>query len=209
MEPANLIRWGGLAAVLAGVLLLVTDVLKLFVFENFSTTATTNTYVFITGGFLLSALLFSLGLVGLYASQAEAAGPLGLLGFLVAFIGTALVAGAFWAQEFFVPAAVEVAPDFLDNEQPGWLNFGFIMSFSLFALGWLLFGAATLRARVYPRWAAVLLMVGVVLILLPLPVPSLVFDVAVVWLGFVLLTRRSASTEWPQRYELRDTPRGS
>ena len=97
MEPANLIRWGGLAAVLAGVLLLITDILKLFVFEDFSTTATTNTYVFITGGFLLSALLFSLGLVGLYASQAEAAGPLGLLGFLVAFIGTALVAGAFWA----------------------------------------------------------------------------------------------------------------
>ncbi len=201
MSSSNVIRWGGLPAVLAGMLLLLFDVLELFVsdFENFSVIAITGTYAVIAGFFLLAALLSSLGLIGLYASQAEAAGPLGLLGFVVAFIGTTLVAGAFWAQEFFVPAVAKVAPELLDNELPGWLNFGFSMSFSLFALGWLLFGVATFRARVHPRWAAVLLMIGAVLILLPLPIASVVFDVAVAWLGLALLAGRGTSTEWSQR----------
>lgn len=189
----NPIRWSGLAAILAGVLLLVSDLLELFVFEleNFGASATTSGYFLVVGLFLLTALLFSFGLVGLYASQVEAAGLLGLLAFLVAFVGTTLVAGAFWAQEFFAPTVAGVAPEVLNGEQAGWLNLGFIASFSLFALGWLLFGASTLRARVHPRWAAVLLMVGAVLIFLPLPASSVVYSVAMVWLGFSLFREKS------------------
>ena len=192
MKLANLIRWGGLAAVLAAVLLLVSDVLELLVFgfENVSTIATTGVYVFVTASFLLAALLLSFGLVGLYASQAESAGYLGILGFLMAFVGTVMFAGFFWAQEFFAPVVAEAAPGLLDNI-PRWLYFGSVLTFSLFALGWLLFGVGTYKARIYPRWAALLLMIGAVLIIFPLPVPSAVFDVAVAWLGLVLLTGRT------------------
>lgn len=191
MELANLIRWGGLAAILAGGLLLIFDILEYFIFdlENFSTVAATGTYIFVIGGFLITTLLASLGLVGLYASQAEAAGLLGAVGFLVAFTGTALVTGAFWAQEFFVPAVAEVAPDVLDSGLLGWLYFGFVVSFFLFALGWVLFGVATFRARIYPRWAALFLIIGAVLTVLPqLPVPSIIFDVAMAWMGLLLFT---------------------
>ena len=192
MSPPKIIRWSGLAAVLAGVLLLIADSV-----EYLGRTATTGIYVFVMGLFLLTALLFSLGLVGLYASQAETAGLLGLLGFLAAFIGTTLVAGAYWAQAFFAPAVAEITPQFLYSQQPGLLNFGFIMSFSLFAFGWLLFGVATLRARVHPRWAAVLLMVGAVLLVLPLPIASAIFDVAVAWLGFSLFIEKGEVVQPP------------
>lgn len=192
MKLANLIRRSGAAAVFASMMLLISDILELLVFgfENVSTIAAMGVYAFITACVLLAALLLSLGLIGLYASQAEAAGFLGFLGFLMAFVGTLLFAGFFWAQEFFAPVVAEAAPDLLDNV-PGWLYFGSVMTFSLFALGWLLFGVATFRARIYPRWAALLLMIGAVLIIFPLPVPSVVFDVAVAWLGLTLLRGRT------------------
>ena len=66
-------------------------------------------------------------------------------------------------------------------------------------VGWLLFGAATLRARVYPRAAAVLLMVGAVLAALPLPFTYVVFGVAVAWLGSGLFARRGEATRQPSR----------
>ena len=73
-------------------------------------------------------------------------------------------------------------------------------SYVLAALGWLLFGVATLRARVYPRWAAILLIVGAVLLGLPVPGLEIVLAVAVAWLGFALFTGRGvAPTERPER----------
>ena len=132
MKFTKLIWLSGLAAVLAAMLLLISDVLELLVFgfENVSAIATRDVYVFIMAGVLLAALLLSLGLIGLYASQAEAAGSLGLLGFLMAFVGTVLFAGFFWAQEFFAPVVAEAAPGLLDNV-PRWLYFGSVMTFSL------------------------------------------------------------------------------
>jgi hypothetical protein len=43
------------------------------------------------------------GLVGLYVCQSEAAGLLGLVGFLMSFSGNALIAGAVWEETFVVP----------------------------------------------------------------------------------------------------------
>ena len=202
MASSNLIRWGGLAAVLAGALLLIADIVGFFAidFENFSESATTGSYAFAFVLFLLAGVLLLLGLVGLYAYQSEAAGPLGLIGFLVAFLGTALVVGAFWAQLFVAPSAAIEAPAFLDAEQvAGPVDFGFTLSFLLIALGWLLFGFATLRAQVYPRAAAIVLMIGAVLSFLPIPFATILLDVAVAWLGFSLLTGRGTSAQQPSR----------
>lgn len=43
------------------------------------------------------------GLVGLYVCQSEAAGLLGLVGFLMSFSDNALIAGAVWVDTFIVP----------------------------------------------------------------------------------------------------------
>ncbi len=63
-----------------------------------------------------------------------------------------------------------------------------------------MFGIATLRAGVFPRWAAILLMVGAVLSFFPVPLTGIVLSAAVIWLGSILLTGRGvAPGEQPQR----------
>ena len=177
-----------MAAVLAGELLLVSNFFEFFVlrFGSFGANATAGEYAFVAGFFLLTALLCLLGLVGLYVGHAKPAGRLGLPAFLMAFVGTTLVTGVFWPQEFFAPIVAGVDPESLDSRRAEWLNLGFAASFFLFVLGWVLFGASTLRARVHPRWAAVLLMVGAVLVVFPLPASSVVFGTAVIWLSLSL-----------------------
>ena len=70
---------------------------------------------------------------------------------------------------------------------------GVYLTFLAFAVGWLLFGIVTLRARVYPRWAAILLVAGAVISILPLPVTTVVLSAAVVWLGFHLFAGSDAT----------------
>ena len=201
MSSSNLIRWAGLAAILAGVLLVVADLLNLAIGfdddEPFSETATTDIYAFQSVVNLLAAVLLLIGLVGLYARQSEAAGLLGLAGFLVAFLGTALVTGLLWASLFIVPTLAVEVPAFLDQvEGP---PPGFFLTFITFAVGWLLFGIATLLARVYPRIPTILVMIGAVIAVLPLPFTGIVLAIAVAWLGFALFTGSEALTEQPSR----------
>jgi len=152
-------------------------------FNDYVESATTGTFVAQQMLFLTGAVLLLGGLVGLYARQSEAAGRLGLAGFLVAFLGTALLVGLFFVQAFFVPYLATRFPEVLDAGEQGLLAVGFGLTFIVFPVGWLLFGVATLRARVYPRAAAILLVIGTVSTFVPVPTATVVLDVAVAWLG--------------------------
>jgi hypothetical protein len=132
-------------------------------------------------------MLLVLGLVGLYARQSQAAGLLGLLGFLAAFAGTILLAGFFWSSAFIAPALANAAPTLLNAGPPP----GLTPTFSTFAIGWILFGVASLRTRVYPRVAVIVLIIGAALTFLPIPLVGVVFDVGVAWLGFSLFRTSS------------------
>jgi hypothetical protein len=196
MSSSNLIRWSGLAAMVAGALWVVGDLLNLTVLfspEPFSEEAQTGSYVFRQALFLLGVMLLLVGLVGLYARQSQPAGALGFVGFLVAFAGTVLVAGFLWASIFIAPVLATEAPELLDAGPPP----GLFLAGITCGVGWLLFGIAALRARVYPRWATILLIVGAVLFVLPLPLTAIVLSVAVAWLGFHLFTGREAAEAQP------------
>jgi len=201
MSASNLIRVGGLAAVLAGALLLIADLWSLLLevivggSENFSEFAVTTPWTVLSTMFLLGSLLLLVALVGLYARQSEAAGTLGLAGFLVALVGTGLLVGMMWTMAFVVPSAAIEAPAFLDAEETaGPLDMGFMLSGIAVAVGWALFGVATLRARVFPRRAAIVLIIGALLTVLPLPATTLLIDVAVAWLGLSLLSGQGRFT---------------
>lgn len=191
MSSSDLIRWGGLAAMAAGVLLLTAELLELltgFGDEPFSELALTGLFFFQQALYLLGMMLLLVGLVGLYARQSETAGPLGLIGFLVAFVGTVFFAGFFFANLFVAPALAVGAPEFLDlGRLPG-----FPLALYTYAVGWLLFGLASLRARVYPRAPVILLTVGAAIDLLAAPFTGVVIDVAFAWLGFSLFSGRDA-----------------
>ena len=196
MSSSSLIRLAGLAALSSGVLAAIGDLLSLVVDLENPLSATTAGYNVVFFLYLLSTALLLLGLVGLYTSQSQAAGILGLVGFLVAFLGTVLLAGALWFELFITPALATEAPE-LVAEELGLT--GFILMLLVGAVGWVLFGVATLRAGVYPKWAAVLLIVGGVIAFFPLPLVGIIFSVAVAWLGFMLFTGQVSSDEQPSR----------
>jgi hypothetical protein len=123
-----------MAAVVAGTLSIVVDLIVLSVFgfgQSFGAALASSVLLFRSAVAPLATALLLLGLVGLYARQSEATGVPGLISFLVAFVGSVL------AQSF-------ILGDLLAN------------------LGWALFGVSCLRARVYPRVASTLLIIGAV-----------------------------------------------
>jgi hypothetical protein len=197
VSSSSLVRLGGLAAVMAAVLLLTADIIDAYNIDAYRTAElnreflTTGTHASESALRLVAfGLLLPMGLVGLYTRQSEAAGPLGLVGFVAAFAGTVLVAGFVWADTFLAPELATSAPQFLDMGPPP----GRALSFLVFGIGWALFGLASLVGRVYPRSASALLIVGAVigtvvsLTLLPVPIGGLPFEAAVAWLGVALLT---------------------
>ncbi len=207
MSSSNLIRWGGLAATLAGALFVAADLLSLSISPKFPSSAslTSEPYAIQSVLKLVAAVLLLLGLSGLYARQAEAAGPLGTAGFLAAFSGTALVVGSFWATAFFAPAWASVDPAGFDAGEgpPGRLADAFVVTMATFVLGWILFGVAAWRARVYPRAAALLLVFGAPLALGTLLVvgfpTGVFFSAAVAWLGYTLWSEKSIQARQPAR----------
>jgi hypothetical protein len=183
----------------AGVLLLIAELLELLpAFDDllFSELALTGLFSFQNTLYLLGLILLSVGLVGLYARQSRAAGTLGLVGFLGALVGTVFFTGFFWANIFVAPALAVGAPEFLDQ---GGRFPGFRLSLLIYAVGWLLFGLASLKARIYPRAPVVALIVGAALDLFGAPLSGLVIDAAFVWLGFTLFSGRSSSVEQAPR----------
>jgi hypothetical protein len=201
VSNSSLIRWSGLAAILGGVLLSLGALLSLATeSEKLSVSVTTPSDAFSSLLYLLGGVLLQLGLVGLYMRQSEASGILGLVAFLVAFLGTALAVGGTWAELFVAPAVAVEAPRVLEAEPLGMLAIGYTLTFFVFlSVGWLLFGVALFRARIYPGAAAILLMVGAVIAGLPIPLTELVLYVGVAWLGFVLLTERGETVQQPMR----------
>ncbi len=201
VSSSELVRWGGLAAMGAGALYILAEFMDLYNFvlagggEQLSDVMATAPYAVEALLLLLGDVLLLFGLFGLYVRQSEAAGTLGLVGFLVAFLGTALTVGVDWDEVFVVPILADAAPELLDAGPP----LGIILSFLTFLVGWLMFGVAALRARVYPRWAALLLIVGAVLAGVPLSLSTVPFGIAVAWMGSTLFAGRNTSAEQPAR----------
>jgi hypothetical protein len=110
----------------------------------------------------LAAILMIVGLGGIYARQANESGRLGLIGLILALVGTSVVCGIFFLVSTAIPLIATEAPVLFERAMtpPAW---GMPLVILGFALGYVLFGLATVRAGVLPRAAGALLVVGVVL----------------------------------------------
>jgi hypothetical protein len=166
MSHPDLLRLGGQTSVAAAALVLASQLIGPFLPTDPTTiaaTAISPLFLAFTLLKLAGFILLMLGLVGLYARQSATAGRLGLLGFLTAFLGTALVTGDWWFEAFAFPWLAQVSPDVVATPASGTLLTGGLASFTTFTIGWLIFAAATYRAHVFPRWTAVLLGAGALL----------------------------------------------
>jgi hypothetical protein len=167
---SRFVRAGAWAAMASGVALIVSMLLAWLVvpYERLGLTEAylTSTYSVSSGLRLLGLVLLVWALIGIYGPQSRAAGTFGLWTFVVVFLGAALAAGNVWAEVFVYPTLAQVAPNMLSGagfgtEASAYMSAGLSMSYPLFFLGLVLFGAATLWAGVYPRWIAVLLIISI------------------------------------------------
>jgi hypothetical protein len=177
----NPVRWGGLAALVAGASLAISALLRLYI--DLGNPAVLGALLLIDGWLgVLLAVLVQLGLVGLYAPRARATGVLGLMGFILASAGIQLTMGSSFVFAFARPVVWPWEdPEYFERTVGALAIFGLS-----FVLGWALLGVAALRARVYPRAAVMLLIAGALILLIPLPLSDLIFAGAVAWLGYVL-----------------------
>ena len=132
-------------------------------------------------------------LVAVYSWEAEEAGTFGLVSFLVALVGTMFLAGDLWFEAFAVPWLGDVAPAAL-HAPGGILVVGAFAGYVLFAVGWVLFGLASARARVFPLAVSIALVIGGAIgfqaALPPFAVP---IALAVSALGLWMIRSRSAA----------------
>lgn len=120
MSSSNLTRLGGLAALTGGILFVVVDLLALTGDPNDPVGSVTSfSYALAAALSLIAGVLVLGGLVSLYEAQAASSGLLGLAGFAVAFIGTALSYGVNWFGAFATPSIARAAPRLLEGTPPG------------------------------------------------------------------------------------------
>jgi hypothetical protein len=196
-----LFRLGGLSAVIGGVLLGLDVVLHLFVDDTLTPSALVglaHEAWHVPG---IAALpLVPLGLVAIYLRQSRESGRMGLWGFVLLVIGITI--GAIYSTVFhgvFLPAIESIETglfeNLVDNTTAAQFYRGVIVQALGLGLGAVLFGVATIRARVFSKWtgwrfvAAAAFAAASQVWAEGQLVSRALFAVAFVWLGMGLRTR--------------------
>lgn len=148
MSSLDLVRWGGLAAMLAGGAFIVLLLIPVaFMVLKLHPDAYGASPFNILGSVLFIAawLLLVVGLAGFHTLQEERYGSIGRAGFYTVIVGTS-------AQ--IVAGVVGFGLESTTLELIGFLGLLVVM------IGLVLYGVATLQARVLPRWCGVGFIVG-------------------------------------------------
>jgi hypothetical protein len=209
ITSSKVIRWSGLAAMVSGLIYVAiqpihpTDILS---------SVTTTQWAIVHYLSLTMDFLGLLGMAGLYTRQVEKAGWLGLAGYLVFSLFYALALAFHFLEAFISPALATEAPKFVAGllgmvtGTPSHVSLGGIpAAYGLLGLAYLLggalFGIATFRAGILPRWAGGLLAIGAALTLAGAFVPhpfdrifAVPVGLALAWLGYALFSERREKT---------------
>lgn len=213
ITTAALMRLAGVSATVAGLCFITIGTLHP-VNEPAAVTTSAWLYSHIAATALGFFGLF--GMAGLYARQAERSGWLGLIGFLLFSTWMTMVSGFSLFEAFFLPKLASVSPAFVESflgmfsGTSGEIDLGVVptlwkISEPLYLVGPLLFGIATFRAGVLPRWAGALFIAGATLgpvgamLVAPeyQPLVMVPNGIALAWLGAALVTERRAGASEP------------
>jgi hypothetical protein len=188
MLSSELVRWGALGALLAGAAWVVSGLISLAIPGQGTEIPGTFSYYLLEVIFSIASIGMLGGIVGLHARQAPSYGRLGTAGFFSASVGVAFLV-------ISTVATILVGREVLSGL--------FVLGMLGALVGLILLGAATLRARVLPRWCGLLLIVSA----FGFPVYFVLGDyggsivIGLVWLAlsYALWSDKAASTEQPPR----------
>lgn len=201
----TLLRLSGLAAIGAGLIFAGIQPLHP---ADVVASVTTGPWAVILSLKLVMCLLMLAGITGIYVRQLGRIGWIGFAGFALLIASWFLQTGYVFTELFILPSLAPVAPDFVDSlltmargGQP-MLDIGvaapaYLIVGLLYLLGGLVFGIATFRAAVLPRWASLLWIVTALLTpaaaLLPHAIQryaAVPMGLTLIWLGVALWTER-------------------
>jgi hypothetical protein len=192
MSQSGLFRLGAWVLMLCGILIVLKKgLLELLLPLNVPTSAL-GTLAIVSGLF---------GLTALYLYQRETLGRWGGIAFVINWFGLALASGADYARNWIFPYLDQ---SILQKLLQGPTLLALVSSGLVFLFGVILFGAAMMRAGVFPRLPVVLYIVGFVPYSLgpvfPDPVSRVAEVVAalgIIWFGFSLWakTRNETTTK--------------
>jgi hypothetical protein len=180
MNPTTLRRLSGMAAVAAGPLCILGGLLHPI--ENghaHSVEALVGQHAFGSAALLLGTVLLLLGLPGVYGRVAPRAGRLGLIGFVLYFVGNMLSAIPHLViMGFAATNMAEHHPEMISENDmvigtPAFETEQVVSGLGLIA-GLLILGIALLRDKRLPRWLGWTGVVGAVVAVAPLPVMPVV-----------------------------------
>jgi hypothetical protein len=204
-NKTTLFRWAGVSAMVAGLCFIV---IGMFHPVNVPSAVTTATWVNVHIAAFALGFFGLFGMAGLYARQAEKTGWLGLAGFILFSLWMTMVSGFSFVEAFILPKLATASPAFVEgflgmfSGSPSEIDLGILptlwqISGPMYILGPVLFGIATFRARVLPRWAGTLLALNIVWVPLGAVVPAayqpmimVPVGLAVAWLGYALVSER-------------------
>jgi hypothetical protein len=202
---AHLIRLAGLSALVAGTCYVLVGI---FHPANIPSSVTTTRWEVVHVLACAMSFFGVLGMAGLYARQAAKTGWVGLAGYLMLELWLVLIMGFSFVEAFILPHVATTSPAFVQawvgmfNGPTGTFDLGVLptvwtLTAPIYILGGLLFGIATFRAGVLPRWAGALLALSTLLapvaVLLPnasQPKMAIPMGIALAWLGYSLWTEQ-------------------
>lgn len=207
ITASTLYRLAGLSALIAGLSFAIVGV---FHPANVPESVTTSMWA-IVHVFAIALSVFGFyGLTGLYVRQAEPSGWLGFIGYLMLTLWLAIVLGFTFVEVFILPPAATASPALVEgfvgvfSGAASSIDLGALptiwnISGILYLLGAIVFGVATFRAGVFPKWAGALLalggLAGPTAILFPPSLTGFVaipVGIAIAWLGFALWSEKRA-----------------
>jgi hypothetical protein len=211
LTASKLVDGATLSAVVAGLLFVGIQVAHP---PDALASVTTSTWAIVHSVSITMALLFVIGLVGIYARQVEKAGWLGLAALIVMSLGLLVTAALTVVEAYVAPQLVASDPAYVEGllglvtGHPSTVDLGVLptlwsASNALFLLGTLSFGVVTLWAGVLPRVAAALFAFGLLLsapVVAAFGAPRLAavpIGLGLAWLGYAAWSKGRESFRSP------------
>jgi hypothetical protein len=197
MSESALSRYAGPIVLIVGAYLTVAHLALEFVFVSFNDVAVMVAdplFRVLNLGYAAAFPGLAIAAFAAYDKQAREVGIFGLVALCAAIIGTVNLGANMWFEGFAVPWLAGVVPQILTAEKTLFWQVGYLSSYILFSIGWVLFGLASLRAGVFPRLISLAIVAGGLIgFLAARPPYGVALGLALLSLGIWMVRTRSAA----------------